>query len=283
MNIKNFESMPQIEEETNERFGRNVEIRATFMRHATKADASDITGKSLLSKKGQEESREKGKKLETKEHGIKAYMSPVARAIETADLILEEQEKKGTKVFKSRKKAELVLWPGSKNLYNEFAKITKENLPADYDNLREDEKQEVYEKAEDFAVDWLLYPGEKKFDTESASPYEIAVGISKLVDRYIKMSDRLYSGSSVDLLNVSHKGTFEAFLKEVLLRKNEQGEVVRGFDKIEEIGGALKPAESWELDIRTDETGKKTIKLHFRGGEFDLDLQKLEELLSSKK
>lgn len=89
--------------ENRERFGRDVEIRATFMRHATKAETSDVTSRSLLSEKGQKEAREKGREMETKKHGIKVYTSPVERAMETADLVLKEQEKKGQKYFKQEK------------------------------------------------------------------------------------------------------------------------------------------------------------------------------------
>lgn len=274
------------EKEPNERFGKNVKIRVTFMRHATKADTSDITGKSLLSEKGQEEAREKGRRLETKEDGIKSYTSPVARAIETANLVIEEQEKKGAKIFKVRERCELDLLPGSKDFYEKIIELTKENLPADYSELEGDKKQEAFEKAEDVALDWWLQQEDEKFDEETISPKEMAVSIAKLVDKYIRMSSRLYSGSSVDLLNVSHKGTFEPFLKEVLLRKvkDEDGneKVIRGFNSLEEIGGALRPAESWDLDIKTDETNGKSVKFNFREQEYDLDMQRLNELVAGK-
>lgn len=176
---------------------------------------------------------------------------------------------------------------GSENFYNKIIELTKQNLPSNYDELEDDEKQEAFEKAEDKALNWWLELDEEKLDEETPSPQEVATSVAKLVDRYARMSDKLYSGSSVDLLNVSHKGTLEPFLKEVLLRKikDEEGseKIVRGFNEVEEIGGALRPAESWDLSIKTDESGNKYIKLNFRGQEYDLDMDRLHELISFEK
>lgn len=273
--------------EKHEKFGRNVELRATFMRHGPKADASDITGRSLLSEKGREHVREIGQKLDAKNGGIKSYTSPVERAIETADLVIEEQKKKGVKIFKQRKRTELTILPGSKKFYGELEDRTKQNLPDNYGQLQDEEKQKALERAEDKALNWYLKFGDQKPDKETASPHEIAAGVAKLVRRYIRMSDKLYSGSKIDLINTSHKGTLEPFLKETLIRKvtYEAGRetTVRGFDEVEEIGGGMRPSESWELEVTTDENGEKTVKLNLRGETYDLDLNRVEELSASTK
>lgn len=286
MNPEEFRQF-QSQFEGKEKFGKNVEIRATFMRHATKAEASDVTGESLLSEKGKKEARRWSEELETKTHCIKAYTSPVGRALETANLVLEEQDKKGAEIFKMRRRAELALLPGSESFYKKLVEITKENLPSNYGNLVGDEKQEAFEKAEDVSLDWWLKQGDEKFDDKTTSPKEVAADVAKLVDRYIRMSDRLYSGSSVYLLNVSHKGTLEPFLKEVMLRrvKDEGGEenIVRGFKDIQEIGGGMRPAESWELNVKTDESGNKDVKLSLRNRDYDLDMDRLNELVALSK
>jgi len=236
--------------EQHEKFGRNVELRATFMRHGPKADASDVTGRSLLSEAGRESVKEAGQRLDAKSGGIKSYTSPVERAIETANLVIEEQKKKGAKIFKQRQRTELSLLPGSKKVYGEFESQTKQNLPDDYDELQGEEKQEAFERAEDKALNWYLKFGDKKPDKETASPREIAAGVAKLVHRYVRMPEKLHSDSRVDLINTSHKGTLEPFLKETLLRESTDstGEktTVRGFDEVEEIGGGMRPSESWE-------------------------------------
>jgi hypothetical protein len=101
------------------------------------------------------------------------------------------------------------------------------------------------------------------------------------------MADRLYFGSEVDLLNASHGGTLEPFLKEVMLRrvrdKGGKEKIVRGFDSIEEIGGGMRYGESWSLLIKTDAYGNKTIKLFLRGQEYDLDVERLKELVHVSK
>jgi broad specificity phosphatase PhoE len=273
--------------ERHEKFGKNVELRATFMRHGPKADASDVTGKSLLSEAGREDVKEAGQRLDAKSGGIKSYTSPVERAIETADLVIKEQEKKGAKIFEQRKRTELSLVPDSKEFYEEFEDRTKQNLPDNYDQLRGEEKQEAFEEAEDKVLNWYLEFGDQKPDEKTASPHEIAAGVAKLVHRYVRMPEKLHSGSKVDLLNTSHKGTLEPFLKKTLIRKttDEAGKetTVRGFDEIEEIGGGMRPSESWELDVTTDENGEKTVKLNLRGKTYDLDLDRVEELSASTK
>jgi len=270
-----------------ERFGRNVEVKAIFMRHGPRAEMRDTTEKTLISEAGKKKIREIGKALETGRHGIKGYTSQVERAVETANLVLEEQEKNSAKVFKLRKKSELGLLPSSENFSRRFMEITNENLPWNFEELEEGEKQETFDKAEDKALDWWLKMRDRRPDEKTPSPQEVAADIAKLVNRYIRMADRLYSGSEIDLLNTSHKGTLEPFLKEVLIRKiqDEKGKekIVRGFESIEEIGGGMRPAESWELDIKTDENGNKKVKLSLRGQEYDIDMERLKELVQLSK
>ncbi len=278
---------PGFNEQENEEFGRNVEIEAKFMRHAEKADGQDISAVSLLSDRGKEEAYKKGLDTDVKEHGIKTYVSPVGRAIETADAFIAGQRESGATVHKERTRSELGLLPGSKEFYDDLARITEENFPPNFDKLQGDEKQEAFDKAEDRAVDWWFSFEDKRPDPETASPHEIAVSVARLVDRYIRMADKLRSGTSVDLLNVSHKGTLEPFLREILIRKitDESGNEknVTGFDKLEEIGGGMRLTESWSLLIKTNESGDKSIKINFRDHDYDIDIDKLEQLVSEGK
>lgn len=94
------------------------------------------------------------------------------------------------------------------------------------------------------------------------------------------MADRLYSGSNIDLINGTHGGLPEALLQEILIRKQDDKTII-GFEKLKEIGGGLKPAEGMDFLIKIDEKNEKTIKLHFRNEEYDLDLDKLNELARS--
>ena len=253
------------------------------MRHGPKAEIRDITTQSLISEEGKKKVREVGKKREVQRHGIKAYTSPVERAIETAELILEEQEKKGAKIFKTRKRTELGMWSSSKKFTQRFAEMIKENLPPNFEELEGDAKQEALDKTEDKILDWWLGFKDQRPDETTPPPREIAAGVAKLVDRYINMADRLYSGSEIELLNTSHKGIPESLLKEVLLRKvkgeNNEEKIIRGFESLQDIGGSMRPSESWSLIIKTDDGGNKTIKILLRGQEYDLDTDRLNELV----
>lgn len=283
MTMEGIKSPEQLE--SREKFGRNVEILATFMRHGPRAEMHDITARTLISEKGEQEVREIGKRLEVKRHGIKTYTSPVERTVRTAELVLEKQEQKGTKIYKTRKRSELGLWSASDEFTRRWVEITNENLPPNFEELQGDAKQEAFDKAEDKALDEWLRLKEQRPDETTPSPQEVAAGVAKLVDRYIKMADRLYSDSEIDLLNTSHKGTLEPLLKEILLRKirdkNNKEQVVRGFESIEEIGGGMRPSESWQLLVKTDENENKNVKLLFRGQEYDIDMDRLGELISS--
>ena len=44
-----------------------------------------------------------------------------------------------------------------------------------------------------------------------------------------------------------------------------------GFDKVEDIGGAIQPGESLKFVIDLDEKGEKTTKLKFRDKLYDYD------------
>ena len=91
------------------------------------------------------------------------------------------------------------------------------------------------------------------------------------------MADKLYSGSNIDLINGTHQGLPEALLKEVLVRRKDDRDLV-GFEKLEDIGGALQFTEGMEFLIRVDEQGNKVLKLNFRGQTYDIAMDKLLEL-----
>jgi len=123
--------------------------------------------------------------------------------------------------------------------------------------------------------------GTKKPDAETVSPHEVAESFAYILTKYFKMADKLYSGSNIDLVNGTHQGLPEALLKEVLKRKNDDGEELTGFDNLEEIGGALKFTEGMEFLIKVDERGNKKLTVNFRGQEYDIDMAKLNELAKS--
>ena len=64
-------------------------------------------------------------------------------------------------------------------------------------------------------------------------------------------------------------------------RKIDDNKEVVGFDNLEEVGGALKFTEGMEFIIKTDEQGDKKLTVKFRGQEYDIDMEKLNELAKS--
>ena len=64
----------------------------------------------------------------------------------------------------------------------------------------------------------------------------------------------------------------------MILGRNKVGEPIK-FEKIEEIGGGIGYNEYFEVLVETDGVGTKTIKLIFRGKEYELDTKRVGELL----
>jgi broad specificity phosphatase PhoE len=237
------------EDEHVERFGRDVEIRAIFMRHGEKGSQGELT------ERGQAQSAEFGEGIKSSD-AIKGYSSPVKRVVETVERVIKSAPH--GKKLTTRIRTEIGIPPST----------SKEFL---------EKYRELEERGPDAAAEWHLSFGVNRPDAKTPSPHENAGAIAYILNRYIRMTDKLYTGSKVDLINGTHQGFPEALLKEILIRQ-EGNKTIRGFEKLEEIGGALRPTEGMEFTIKTDENGNKVIKLDFRGKQYDLDMSKLTEL-----
>lgn len=234
--------------------GKNVILRVFFVRHGEK---DKETGG--LTERGKEEAIEVGKNMR-KAKLIKGYSSPLERAVQTTEQIIKATPLPSDKKLKTRIRQEIGMPPFS-------AEATQ--------YYRDLEAMEFGKGAE-----WWLSFGETRPDEETWSPCETAEAFAYFLRRYHKMPDKLHAGSEVDFINGTHQALPEALLKEILIR--EQGdEKIVGFDKLEEIGGALKLTEGMEFEIKVDAVGQKTIKLHLRGREYDIDLEKLNKLAES--
>lgn len=239
-------------ESQEKRFGTNVQIHAIFMRHGEKDESGELT------EEGKRQATELGNDLVSKD-AIKAYSSPAQRVLETVQQVVEAAPH--DKKLNTRIRTELGLPPSSKLFSEKFEQLQK--------------------GGGDKAVEWYLSFGDKNPDSETTSPHEIAESLAYIITKYLKMAGKLYSGSSIDLINGTHQGLPEALLKEVLKRKIDDKKEIIGFDNLEEIGGALKFAESMEFLIKTDEQGNKSLRLNFRGQTYDLEMDKLSELAKS--
>lgn len=239
----------QFEFEQAERFGRNVEIHAIFLRHGEKGEGGELT------EAGRKQADEFGEQLERKD-AIKGYSSPAKRVIETVERVIASAPH--DRKLATRIRTEIGISP---SISKEFVR-----------QYREREKE-----GPDAAAEWYLSFGHNRPDAETSSPYENAQALAYILRRYVEMADRLYSGSKIDLINGTHQGLPEALLKEILVRQVD-GKRVVGFESLQEIGGALRPAEGMEFLIKTDASGGKVVKLNFRGNTFDLDTEKLNAL-----
>lgn len=243
--------IPPLNPESLERFGRNVEIHAIFVRHGEKSESGELT------EEGKQQASEFGSNLESRD-AVKGYVSSVQRAVETIEKIIESSPH--DKKLQTRIRTEIGIPPSSKEFYKKFKEFEKEGPDA--------------------AAEWFLSFGKERPDAETASPHEVAESFAYILTRYLKMADRLYSGSNIDLINGTHQGLPEALLKEILKRKIGDEEIT-GFDKLEDIGGALRFTEGMEFIIKTDEKGNKKLTLNFRDQEYNIDMAKLNELSQS--
>ena len=228
-----------------------------------------------LTERGRRESLEIGRKLDEKDL-IKAYSSDTDRTKESAELIVfaSPTEKK----MKHRIEKELSFYYDKNGVFfNNLMKAKKEMLGNGFKELQEEEKKEKMEKYENWATDYYLSFSEQRPDESTMSPVETAAIMAKRVETYIKMADRLRSNSDIQMINDTHDLNLAAFLKEALVR-DVNGQKIRGFKSIEEIGGSLAFNEGFEIIVENDEEGKKNIKFVFRKRQYELDFQRLNEL-----
>ncbi len=238
-------------ESQEKRFGSGVQIHAIFMRHGEKSESGELT------EEGKRQATKLGNDLVSKD-AIKAYSSPVQRVLETVQQVIEAAPH--DKKLNTRIRSEIGIPPSSKEFIKKFRELEKQGPNA--------------------AAEWYLSFGTEKPDSETTSPHEIAESFAYVLKKYLRMTEKLYSGSNIDLVNGTHQGLPEALLKEILIRKKDN-ETIIGFDKLEDIGGALKFTEGMEFLIKTDEQGNKSLKLNFRGQTYDLEMDKLDELAKS--
>ena len=95
-------------------------------------------------------------------------------------------------------------------------------------------------------------------DAESFSPQETAGGIAKIIVGYNKKIDVMKSGSKNDVLMVSHDFVLSAFLQEVL-----------GIE-LQESKKNMNPAESFEVIINTDSSGKHVLDCVYEGKRYSI-------------
>lgn len=265
--------------EYKEKFGRDTRLRAIFIRHGEK-EISTTTAETGLLKKGRKESKKFGKRLE-KRKAIKSYSSDTERTEETARLIVEASLTK--KKMRQKVKKELSFcYSEDGDFIRKAMNIKKETLGKNFNNLSKEEKKKRVREAGRRQINYYLSFEDRRPDPGTYSPVETAANVARRVDMYMRMPEKLPSGTDVDLINVSHDISLSAFLKEVLVRDIE-GKQIRGFNTIDEIGGPIEFNEGFEILIKTDNQGKKSVKMSFRNQEYQIDTERLQELVGIAK
>lgn len=240
--------------------GRNVHIRAKFVRHGEK---SSFDGG--LTDKGVEDAKEYGREFEPLEDGVKGFYSHIKRSKDTLENITQEIDTE--KKYKSRQRNNLILndpgeMPWSEDSLNKYKELVDEN-----------------NGDENAALDWYLSHGEQRPDSNTISPKEAAARLANLVEKYVRMVSRLKNGSSVDFVHVSHSGTIEPFLQQVIGNEIEQNPIdPKGKTFLEKMGGMINFLEEFEVDIKTDENDNVAVELTFRGRNFLISPEKLKEI-----
>jgi broad specificity phosphatase PhoE len=281
-----------LEEEIKEalpKYGSNVHIRNYWGRHAQKQSGEVITAgelsKSSISQKGANESKEVGKKIEAAKNGAKAYVSQSPRARETAESILEGYQEKNPDVpirkIVIREKL-------SSNFPKEFLEIydgrfieSRTKLMQEmglehglFKQLSPDQQEEIAERAEEPVLqEWLK--GQSGL-SQLLTPKQASRTFAQLFNRrHGRMASKLYSGSEVDLIHITHRGIMEPFLVSGVLI-NQDGQRVTD---IEELGGSLAIMEGWESEMKTDNQGNPITTVKLREKTYSIDEMQLSKVV----
>lgn len=236
--------------------GKNVEILLKFMRHGERTEQGELTdyGRKIT----RQHVRQSGIRKEDF-HVTKAYGSNAGRkggqgfgrSLETADIYAHEIA--GDEAFKARANKLLNYETLKTPIPYNHEGIYNSNLPENFEKLSDSEKAVAAKRAQAATVNYLF-----SLKTPEAEMYkkEIAGAFASIIEHYSRMSKRLKSRSKILLLQGSHGGMMEQLLQQALVRQDRDGNKTIGFKCVEDIGGEFDPSESYNVDIRTGETGE---------------------------
>jgi hypothetical protein len=281
-----FEKMEEKKE-----FGKNIHAVIEFGRHEVPGKTPEGMSADYLKPAGQEKAKIRGSFIE--EDKIGGYASPKLRAQETIDL--EMQSTENVEVI-NRKLEDLKNSKGEDiNIKDDqkegsiFRIKTKKELDTVQDfgkimgDAKEWAKKEIdggsKRKTYDLIVQFYLDNAELCVEKGVITPREAAAEIATRAFKELGMTERFYKDTDIRLTNITHGPKLEPFLQQILI--NENGE--KGFESLEEIGGALNPGESFEFDVQIDKEGNKVVKLKLKGKVYNIDLEEIEKLYQEYK
>ncbi len=267
--------------------GKNVEINFIFARHSEKTsgnvynpDSQDISD-APLSERGKSMARDFGKTL--KNAGLRpkgGYITDIERTGETLREIFKTAEPI------DQIKREYLSFPVELTKYTEqrFQEIyeqereqvmQKQHPGKLFDSLTPAEQEGVSWQATEPALAWFLDLDTMWPDSDKKSePYQQASHVAYKLRRFIELPEKMENDRRINLLSIGHKTQTEAFLAYVL--KGLKGKTLS--KRLGSIGGGLHVMESWCLSIKTNDMGNKFISIFFREKEYEVSLDKLNEL-----
>lgn len=276
-----IELPPQSSEvnESESKLGRNVTIRAMFLRHGEK-EFSPHTAETGLSATGRDMSDQVGQHFEDRPVR-KSYSSDTARTIETAQRIIEAS--KTQKRMKLAVKGALAFrYDQGGQFVADAMRIKQESCGPDFKEVSQEEQAKRLEQCHRLQMEDYLRYGDERPDPNTYSPVETASLIARRVDLYIRMANRLYSDSDIDLINATHDYPIGCFIKETI-----------GQENLQDINLPIDFVEGFQVEIKTDGKGQKSTNLQFLrrnknnalipSETFELDTKRLNELVSIAK
>lgn len=278
--------------------GRDVTIRIFSFRHAMKDKSKQASPYGLA------ESAALGEQLpDVAKDGYKLIPSTQERSLRTIEKMTEKYS--GARRFNTREKGFVSLYDcrlpydsdgfeaawGQKIEEARDEIFAREGLDENaYQQLRPEQQALVDDLLESAAVvDWIDNPSSEM--AKSLPPETMAMSTAIELDRYLRMPERLKSGSAVDLLRGTHQSILEPLLARVVRLPN--GEPVKSLN---DIGGAMGFNEGFELISQTDKTGQPSARLilyraprdwrnptppQYQKTEYGLDLDELHRLAVS--
>lgn len=237
------------------RYNPDNEALISITRHGEKTPEGE------LSAKGHEQAAEQGRTREIIGSKVKGYHGPAKRTKQMVETITDVEVGE-TAVTK-----------------DDFEKLnTRMRKQLDYEPLSKAFLEEWKKKGKG-AVEWYLSMGPQKFDDESSSADELAERAANLFYRQIRMAGRLNSGSKINLENASHSPTLDVFVARAFQEQIGNDPVnPNGSSTLEKMGGSLKEADNFQIHAKTDENGRLTASLAFRGKEYPVNLALLRQM-----
>ncbi len=268
--LKRFEQKERLE------YGANVAMEIELIRHPDKDyETGNITNK------GKQQFLEK---LENEYDDsfdlVKFYLSPHKRPQQLRKDIQNFLKEKRIKSSIRTKEELLGRWsefsPQAKKALIEELKKRNILTQDDLDKITKEKKQIAYEPEtidlEQVGNSLLIEQFfDKKWPDSHLKGKDFGQEIEKLIDHFSKLASRLKSNSRVKIVLIGHSGVIEYFNKLIYLKNHPelQPEEVN----LKMIGGLIKPLEGPKIEIRSDENGKQTIKLFFKGKELIIKKQ----------